>query len=184
MTSTIPAPDPRAPEPAGEPDARTGTPAAVCLPEELLASTAFLLARVGYGIKLRVIDELEAEGFTIYQYAVLALLSEGASKTQAAIADVLSLDRGQLVGELDALEERGLVERRRDPDDRRRHMVSLTPDGKRRLGRLRAAVKRIEVSFLEPLDEPSRRALHDGLLRVACGFDGRYQRPATAPRPG
>jgi DNA-binding MarR family transcriptional regulator len=152
------------------------TPA--CLPEQLLASTGFLLARVGYGIKARIMEELEAEGFTGYQYGVLSLLSEGATKTQATIADVLSVDRGQLVGELDALEERGLVERRRDPDDRRRHMVSLTADGKRQLGRLRTIVKRIEDSFLAPLDESSRKTLHDALLQVACGFDGRYRRSA------
>jgi DNA-binding MarR family transcriptional regulator len=146
------------------------------LPEELLASTAFLLARVGYGIKLRVMGELEHAGFTIQQYGVLALLGEGATETQASIADVLGLDRSQLVGELDALEERGLIERGRHPNDRRRHTVTLTAAGKRQLVRLRAIVKRIEDSFLEPLDDDARRQLHDTLLRVACGHDRRYKR--------
>jgi DNA-binding MarR family transcriptional regulator len=146
------------------------------LPAELLASTGFLLARVGYGIKLRVIQEFEKAGFTIVQYGVLALLGEGASETQSKIADVIDCDRSQLVGELDALEEHGLIERRRDPQDRRRHMVSITADGKRELVRLRATVKRIEDAFLEPLDAPTRDALHDTLLRVACSHDRRYRR--------
>jgi len=150
--------------------------AALCLPEELVASTAFLLARVGIAIKLRVMDELEGVGFTGYQYGVLALLGEGATETQARIADVLGLDRSQLVGELDDLEERGLVERRRDPNDRRRHMVTLTTGGKRQLVKLRGLVKRIEDSFFEPLDEDARKQLHDVLLRVACSHDRRYKR--------
>jgi DNA-binding MarR family transcriptional regulator len=150
--------------------------AAAALPAELLASTAFLLARVGYGIKLRVLEEFESAGFTIPQYAVLALLGEGASETQAKIADVLDFDRSQLVGELDALEERGLIERRRDPHDRRRHMVSITADGKRQLARLRTSVKRIEDAFLQRLDEKTRKQLHDTLLDVACCHDLRYKR--------
>ena len=146
------------------------------LPQELLASTAFLLARVGFGIKMRVIDELEAAGCSIGQYGVLALLGEGATETQASIADVLGLDRSQLVGELDALEQAGLVDRRRDPRDRRRHTVALTASGKRQLVRLRAIVRRIEDSFLDPLDEEARKTLHDALLRVACSHDQRYKR--------
>lgn len=151
-------------------------PAGPALPEELLASTAFLLARVGYGVKMRVLDEFERAGFTIPQYGVLALLGEGASEKQATIADILDFDRSQLVGELDALEERGLIERRRDPQDRRRHMVSITPEGKRQLAKLRATVKRIEDAFLARLDEKSRKRLHDTLLDIACCHDRRYRR--------
>ena len=100
------------------------------LPKELLASTCFLMARLGYAIKLRAIDELE---------------------------------------------ERELVERRRDPNDRRRHTVSLTAEGKRQLVRLRAIVKKIEESFLAPLDVEARKALHDALLKVACSQDRRFE---------
>src|SRR5438034_6990319 len=141
------------------------------LPEELCASTAFLLARVGYAIKLTAMEEFERSGNSMYQFSVLAVLAEGAKETQATIADGLGLDRSQLVGVLDSLEERGLIERRRDPNDRRRHTVSLTPDGKRLLVKLRAIVKGIEEPFLEPLDEQSRTALHKALLRVACNHD-------------
>jgi DNA-binding MarR family transcriptional regulator len=144
------------------------------LPEELRACTAFLLARVGYAIKLSAIEAFEREGFSLYQYSVLAVLGEGAKKTQAAIADALGLDRSQLVGVLDGLEERGLIERRRDPDDRRRHTVRLTADGKRRLVQMRGIVRRIEDSFLAPLDERSRDALRETLMRLASNYDCRF----------
>jgi DNA-binding MarR family transcriptional regulator len=146
------------------------------MPRELVASTVFLLGRLGWTIKKQAMQELEEAGFSGYDYSVLALLAERPRETQATIADALQLDRSQLVGILDGLEERGLVERRRDPADRRRHTVRLTPEGKRQLVRLRSIVKRIEDGFLEPLDKQSRAALHDSLLRVACGFDCRFER--------
>jgi DNA-binding MarR family transcriptional regulator len=147
----------------------------MALPDELQACTAFLLARVGSAIKLTAIEELEREGVSLYQYSVLAVLGEGAKETQATIADILKLDRGQLVGVLDSLEEKGLIERRRDQSDRRRHAVSLTPAGKKQLVKIRTIVKRIEDAFFEPLDDEARRALHDALLRVAAGRDGRFE---------
>jgi DNA-binding MarR family transcriptional regulator len=146
------------------------------LPEELLASTVFLLARLGFAIKGRAIEEFEREGCSMYQYSVLAVLSEETRASQATIADALQVDRSQLVGILDELEERDLVERRRDPEDRRRHTVSLTAEGRRQLVRLRSTVKSLEDSFLAALDEPSRAALHDALLTVAGTHDCRFER--------
>jgi DNA-binding MarR family transcriptional regulator len=154
----------------------------IFLPEELLASTSFLLARLGTAIKLRAVAEFEAAGFTIQQYGVLAMLGEGARATQATIADALGFDRSQLVRMLDDLEERELIERRRDPNDRRRHTVSLTPGGKRQLVRLRAIVARIEEAFLAPLEEQQRVALHEALLRVACSHDRRFESASMVSR--
>ena len=145
-----------------------------CLPLEMLARPAVLLARVGIAVKMETMDRFEEAGFNAYHYGVLALLDEGARETQATIADALGVDRSMLVGLLDQLEERGMIERRRDPNDRRRQMVSLTAAGKRQLAAFRKMVQKIEDEFLAPLDEDERATLHDLLLRVAAERDSRF----------
>src|SRR3954467_13879155 len=123
------------------------------LPEELVASTTFLLKRLGFAAKERTMRAYESSGLHPYHYAILLVLDAGSAETQGSIADALGYDRGQLVGLLDELEEHGLVERRRDPNDRRRHLVRLTSEGKRTLRRLRTLAKEIEDEFLAQLDD-------------------------------
>jgi MarR family transcriptional regulator, lower aerobic nicotinate degradation pathway regulator len=154
-------------------------PTRACLPRELLASTLFLLGRLGFEAKGEAMEAFEAEGLTPYHYGVLALLGESQRQTQAEIAYALRIDRSQLVGLLDSLEERRLVERQRDPKDRRRHVVKLTAAGKDQLERLRKITERIEEEFLAPLSADERRALHELLLRVGCHRDSRFSPDAV-----
>jgi DNA-binding MarR family transcriptional regulator len=139
--------------------------------KELLKSSGFLLARLGLNFKSRALARLDEAGFDPYDYSVLAILAEGARHAQATIAGALALDPSRLVALLDSLEERGLVERQRDPEDRRRHVVSITADGKRELSKLRAMVKELEDEFFAPLDAETREQLHEVLLLLACHHD-------------
>jgi DNA-binding MarR family transcriptional regulator len=137
------------------------------IPEELVSSALFLLKRLGMAAKEQSFEAYEAAGLHPYHHAILAVLDEGSRETQGAIADALGYDRGQLVGLLDELEQHGLVERRRDPADRRRHVVQMTPAGRKTLARLRALSKKLEREFLAPLDDAERGELHTLLLRLA-----------------
>jgi DNA-binding MarR family transcriptional regulator len=148
------------------------------LPDELLAKSGFLMLRLALGFKARALDELEAAGFSQHHYVVLAVVGEQAHNAQAAIAAALGLDPSQLVGVLDALEARGLIARHRDPEDRRRHVVSLTAKGRQQLLRLRAKIDRLEDELFAPLDAKSRRDLHEMLLQLAA-----YHEPDCFPCP-
>src|ERR687884_66897 len=86
--------------------------------KELVASSGFLLARLGMAFKSKALARIEQEGFDAHHYSVLALL--------------------------DSLEQRGLVVRQRDPQDRRRHVVNITPAGSGELQRLRSIAKQLE----------------------------------------
>src|SRR5215469_2781074 len=148
-------------------DTKIDTKTDARLPAELRASSLFLLKRLGFAAKQRSFEEYEQAGLSPYHYAILALLDEGVPETQAAIADALGYDRGTLVGLLDELEEQELIERKRSPDDRRRHVVRITGEGGRKLGKFRALNKRLEDEFLAPLDAEQRETLHSLLLTLA-----------------
>jgi MarR family transcriptional regulator, lower aerobic nicotinate degradation pathway regulator len=143
---------------------------------ELLQNVPFLLKLLGMAAKERSLQAFESSGLNPQHYAVLSLLEEGTRDTQATIADALGYDRSHLVGLLDELEGKSLVVRRRDPGDRRRHLVSLTPAGKKTLGRLRAIAKQIDAEFLAPLDADERQQLHALLLEVVAYHDPRCGR--------
>jgi MarR family transcriptional regulator, lower aerobic nicotinate degradation pathway regulator len=136
-------------------------------PGELVASTAFLLKRLGFTAKEQAMRAYESTGLSPYHYAILVALDEDAHETQRSIADALGYDRGQLVGLLDELEERGLVVRRRDASDRRRQLVEMTSEGRQALDQLRGVAQRLEDELLSPLEPAEQQRLHDLLLRLA-----------------
>jgi DNA-binding MarR family transcriptional regulator len=142
-------------------------------PKELLSSTTFLLKRLGFKAKDSSHEAFEGTGLNAFHFAVMALLEEDPRETQAVIADALGYDRSHIVRLLDELEEKDLVVRKRDPEDRRRHVVKLTPEGRKALAKLRAIVVKLEQEFLAPLDTAERAELHGLLQRLASYHDPR-----------
>jgi MarR family transcriptional regulator, lower aerobic nicotinate degradation pathway regulator len=143
---------------------------------ELAGNTGFLLTRLGFAFKAEIMAALDRGGFEPHQYPILAILAEGAPETQATIAHALGLDPSRLVAVLDSFEEEGLIERQRDPRDRRRQVVTITAAGRRRLPQLRALAEELDAAFFAPLSPHARKELHATLLKLAavhdpdCGF--------------
>jgi DNA-binding MarR family transcriptional regulator len=143
-------------------------------PREIATRPSFLLKRLGLIAKEQTVDAFEGAGAVPYDYAVLTVLSQGACATQATIADALNYDRSYLVGLLDELENRGLIERRRDLNDRRRHVVTLTKTGEKELVRLRALIEGVEAELFAPLTAAERKSLQALLAKLAAAHDPRY----------
>src|ERR1700761_2608792 len=91
----------------------------------------------------------------------LKLLGEHGPMTQHAVGTALSLDPSNVVGLLNELEERGLVVRRRDPADRRRHIVELSPQGDKELGLANARLSGVEDDLLRALTIQERETLYE-----------------------
>src|SRR5262249_44086159 len=153
---------------------QTHVPQTTRPPKELVSSPAHLVKRLGMVVKELYVEAFESTGLGPAHYAVLALLEEEPRETQGQIADGLGYDRSHLVGLRDGLEELQLIERKRDPEDRRRHLVSLTAEGKKRLKELRAVVKRVDDDVFAPLDAGQRKTLCDLLLLLTQYHEPRY----------
>jgi MarR family transcriptional regulator, lower aerobic nicotinate degradation pathway regulator len=105
-------------------------------------------------------------------HIAMTILRDLGETGQADLAATLQIDRTNLVGLLNDLEERGLIERRRSTEDRRRHTVALTAEGRRQLAKVEFALLAIESHVLAGLDEGERRQLHDLLQRAVGGCAG------------
>lgn len=143
-------------------------------PPSLLSLPSYLISHVGR-IAHEVMNAAIAEaGLRLPHFAALTALADFGSLPQHEIADRLRVTRSQLVGYLDTLEGRGLVQRTRDRADRRRQLVALTPEGERFQRRLLEVAQRSQDRFLAAL-APDERALLSGLLRRVLADDDHAQ---------
>jgi DNA-binding MarR family transcriptional regulator len=112
---------------------------------------------------------LEPGGLRPRHLVALRLLSEGGPTSQQACADSLSLDPSNVVGLLNDLEERQLITRRRDPADRRRHIVELSPRGEDELCLAYGRLRLLEDDLFSALSRAERATLYDLLVRAVNG---------------
>jgi DNA-binding MarR family transcriptional regulator len=135
--------------------------------ETVRANPCLLLAHLGRMAKRRFTDALEPTGLTGPQAFALMQLRNLGPIPQQELAETLDLDPSKLVALLNELERDGLAERRRDPGDRRRHIVEISALGRDRLANAESAMTAFEDQFFAGLAPDERRQLQSLLGRLA-----------------
>jgi DNA-binding MarR family transcriptional regulator len=137
------------------------------VPAELAQQTGFLLSKLGLATSRRFAQAMEPLGLDPRQFAVITVLGAHDGVAQQELADRLRIHPSSMVAVIDDCESAGLLERRRDPADRRRYAIHLTAKGRSLRTRAHQAAAALREEMFAELDEPERRTLHDLLLRLA-----------------
>jgi DNA-binding MarR family transcriptional regulator len=108
-------------------------------------------------------------GMRLKQLIALDHLRQNHGCLQQALGQTLMLDPNNCVILLNDLDEHGYVERRRDPEDRRRHLVEITPGGLKALEKAEMKLETLEDQVLGNLSQAERGELHDLLAKALAG---------------
>jgi len=135
-------------------------------PVGLQASTGYLLAWVGAESRRQWARMLLERDLTPHHFGVLMSLEQLGAASQQQLSRLVGVDPRNAVPLIDLLEERGLIARAPDPDDRRRYAVSLTTIGRSTLTELHHAADEVEVEMLKHLDATERGSLHNALAKL------------------
>jgi len=100
---------------------------------------------------------LKAHGLSMWGYVVLSALDSEPIRTQAALAEYIGADKSRIISVLDELEDNGLLQRTRDPADRRARLLAITDAGRRKRTAVQTEIQRNEDRLLGrlPLDDRS-----------------------------
>src|SRR3954471_24675191 len=116
-----------------------------------------LLGRAHDRLRQQVVAVLPAHDLHARQFGAMVVLAAEGPMSQRRLGVVQGVDRTTTVAILDALQARRLIERRRDPSDRRVYAVHLTADGRRAVERAGGEVLQAEQRFLATLGPEGER---------------------------
>jgi DNA-binding MarR family transcriptional regulator len=117
----------------------------------------------------RANEELQPLGLTVKHYGLLTLLVHEGAVSQGRLGEVMRIDRTTMVALIDELERAGLVDRTRNPEDRRAYALAATAEGKRIQRRAATLMKRVYDETLSPLSTDERDELRRMLIAVIEG---------------
>ncbi|WP_169977271.1 MarR family winged helix-turn-helix transcriptional regulator [Tautonia rosea] len=126
----------------------------------------FLLAMAAHRLRSRFEEELEPMGVQLKHVQVLAMIYHFGPVAQQRLGESICIDRTSMVGLLDEMERRDLVQRQPDPVDRRAHRIHLTESGQDLFRRANDTVEGVENEVLAPLSEQERLQLKSMLQRI------------------
>jgi DNA-binding MarR family transcriptional regulator len=130
------------------------------------STLAFLLSQVGIHASRQFAERIEAAGINPPLFRVLNLVDAAEGRSQQAIGQAIEVPASRMVALVDELEQRGLVERRPDPADRRVRALYLTAEGKRTLARGRKIAKQHEDDLTRGLAAADRKRLLNLLQKM------------------
>jgi DNA-binding MarR family transcriptional regulator len=135
------------------------------VPENM--SAGFLIAQIGAHAATQFAKALKPHGFTPHDAGILRLLALSPGISQQDLAKRLRMHASRLVGVLDELGERNLIERRPSPRDRRFYELHLTGEGEKALATIGKAAREHHRKLLECLSDEERAKLAAMLSRIA-----------------
>jgi DNA-binding MarR family transcriptional regulator len=147
------------------------------IPPALADRVGYLLGRAAAQAQALTADSLNAIGITGKDYGILTLLDERPLLGQTDLGRALDIDRTTVVALLASLENRGLIVRIRQPEDRRRYAVTLTSRGQVARKRAFQALALCEARLLEPLTPRQQSALQRHLMAIVGGVQNAPVRP-------
>src|SRR5436853_3417677 len=154
-----------------------------CVATDMRASTppgiatrwpTLLMIKLGRITMHRFTEALEPFGIRPRHVAALIELRDRGELTQQSLCGQLHLDPTNLVAILNELEQRGYAKRRRDPEDRRRHLVEVSKRGIAVIDKVSEVMDGVEAELLEGL-EPAERKQLEGLLTSIWERSGGYE---------
>jgi DNA-binding MarR family transcriptional regulator len=125
-----------------------------------------LLMHLGREVDTRLRRKLSTFGLTPRHGYTLTHLCENGPTSQQNLIDVLDVDPSVVVAILNDLEKAGLAERKRDPEDRRRHIVEMSDLGRTTLTAMNGAMDEIERDLVADLSPSDSEQLRELLLKV------------------
>jgi DNA-binding MarR family transcriptional regulator len=124
--------------------------------ERVAGRPTWLLSRANARAQGLLAEAFASEGVRGYHFRLLAALEQYGPSSQADLGRGTGIDRSDVVATLDDLVARGLARRKRDTDDRRRNVVSISARGVRLLGRLDSLLDAVQAAVLAPLSARER----------------------------
>ncbi|WP_329034791.1 MarR family transcriptional regulator [Streptomyces sp. NBC_00178] len=151
------------PDPQGS--GRPG-PSPLTTPPSVLGLNAYLMYATGKAARRRLTERLSAHGLRLWHLTILAMPEDAGRVSKGDLASRLDMNQSDLTRTVTDLERAGHVRCARDPSDRRRIEVTLTPAGRSTLTALNADVAAAESELLAPLDADDRERFALLLRRV------------------
>jgi len=151
-------------------DAQTavGRPAVAGAGATPAQSVGFTLSSLGHAVARRFKSTLDPLHLEPREFALLRAVAPAEGSSQQAIGERLQIPASRMVAFVDALEARGLLERRPNPDDRRARALYLTDDGRKLLAGAFTLASELERHLCAQLSEAERIQLLEALQRVGA----------------